>query len=67
MDQEAMTLTPDRTPKKPKRHAPTPSQNAPGPDETSTNSRRTPAADGPRDEAISEELQSLRDQLAQAG
>ncbi|WP_240941104.1 DUF222 domain-containing protein, partial [Brevibacterium sp. LS14] len=62
-----MTLTPDRTPKKPKRHAPTPSQNAPGPDETSTNSRRTPAADGPRDEAISEELQSLRDQLAQAG
>ncbi|MBE4694662.1 DUF222 domain-containing protein [Brevibacterium casei] len=67
MDQEAMTLTPDRTPKKPKRHAPTPSQDAPGPDETSTNSRRTPAADGPRDEAISEELQSLRDQLAQAG
>ncbi|WP_434965234.1 DUF222 domain-containing protein, partial [Brevibacterium casei] len=62
-----MTLTPDRTPKKPKRHAPTPSQDAPGPDETSTNSRRTPAADGPRDEAISEELQSLRDQLAQAG
>ncbi|QPS34398.1 HNH endonuclease signature motif containing protein [Brevibacterium casei] len=67
MDQEAMTLTPDRTPKKPKRHAPTPSQDAPGPDETSTNSRKTPAADGPRDEAISEELQSLRDQLAQAG
>ncbi|MEW1987994.1 DUF222 domain-containing protein [Brevibacterium casei] len=62
-----MTLTPDRTPKKPKRHAPTPSQDAPGPDETSTNSRRTPATDGPRDEAISEELQSLRDQLAQAG
>ncbi|MEW1987368.1 DUF222 domain-containing protein [Brevibacterium casei] len=62
-----MTLTPDRTPKKPKRHAPTPSQDALGPDETSTNSRRTPAADGPRDEAISEELQSLRDQLAQAG
>ncbi|WP_376783633.1 HNH endonuclease signature motif containing protein [Brevibacterium casei] len=67
MDQEAMTLTPDRTPKKPKRHAPTPSQDAPGPDETSTNPRRTPAADGPRDEAISEQLQSLRDQLAQAG
>ncbi|WP_255248962.1 DUF222 domain-containing protein, partial [Brevibacterium casei] len=62
-----MTLTPDRTPKKPKRHAPTPSQDAPGPDETSTNPRRTPAADGPRDEAISEQLQSLRDQLAQAG